>query len=116
MVLEDCIFENRRRERILKLVEEEESISQVRLTTYLAIRYKYLSGLLVKLEKGGDIFCKNEQDKRETMVSLPELGESRSKEVQSVKVGQLSVFLYLLAQEEREQLFTLIEKTDSYGR
>lgn len=99
------------RERILRMIGEDEAISQNKLAAYLSIRPQSLSEMLVKLEKDGYIFrTKNERDKRETLVSLTEEGKRRSKEVQSARAGQLSDFLSPLTQEEREQLFALIEK------
>ncbi len=99
------------RERILRLIGEDEAISQNKLAAYLSIRPQSLSEMLVKLEKDGYISrTKNERDKRETLVSLTEEGKRRSKEVQSARAGQLSDFLSPLTQEEREQLFALIEK------
>ncbi len=99
------------RERVLRLLNEDEAISQVKLASYLAIRPQSLSELLAKLEKDGYILrTKNEKDKREILISLTPEGKIRSSEVQKARSGQLESFLSPLTQEEREELFHLIEK------
>ncbi len=99
------------RERVLRLLNEDEAISQVKLASYLAIRPQSLSELLAKLEKDGYILrTKNKKDKREILIFLTPEGKMRSSEVQKARLGQLESFLSPLTQEEREELFYLIEK------
>lgn len=99
------------RERVLRTIGIDEPISQNKLAAYLDIRPQSLSELLVKLEKDGYLIrTKNEQDKREMLVSLTEQGKARSKEVESARTEQLNNFLAPLTITEREQLFNLIKK------
>lgn len=99
------------RERILRLISENEPISQVKLAAYLSIRPQSISDTLMKLERDGYISrSKNEKDKREILVSLTEEGKQRCTEVQAARTNQLSDFLAPLTPEERERLFSLIKK------
>ena len=66
---------HRERERVLTLLQESDGISQRKLALILDIRPQSLSELLGKLERDGLIRReKNEDDKREILVSLTEVG------------------------------------------
>lgn len=99
------------RERLLVLIDKERQVSQNKLAAYLSIRPQSLSELLVKLERDGYILrTKNEEDKRETLVSLTEKGEARAKEVESARTQQAEAFFSPLTQEEKDTLFELLKK------
>lgn len=99
------------RERILRLIGETEPVSQTTLAEHLAIRPQSLSEQLAKLENDGLILrTTSEQDKRVTLVSLTEQGRQRAQEVEAARAEQSSAFLSPLSQEEREQLFLLLQK------
>lgn len=102
------------RERILRLIGETEPVSQAILAEHLAIRPQSLSEQLAKLENDGLILrSASEQDKRVTLVSLTESGRLRMREVETARAGQITAFLAPLSQEEREQLFLLLQKLTS---
>lgn len=99
------------RERILRLIGEWEPISQTALADHLAIRPQSLSEQLAKLENDGLILrSTDERDKRVMLVSLTEAGQERRHEVENARAEQLSAFFSPLSQEEREQLFLLLQK------
>lgn len=99
------------RERILRLIGESEPVSQTVLASHLAIRPQSLSEQLAKLENDGLILRNaDEQDKRVTLVSLTEAGRERAHEVEAARAEQAAAFLSPLSQEEREQLFFLLQK------
>ncbi len=99
------------RERILRLIGEWEPISQTALANHLAIRPQSLSEQLAKLENDGLIHrSTDERDKRVMLVSLTEAGQERRREVETARTEQLSAFFSPLSQEEREQLFLLLQK------
>lgn len=99
------------RERILRLVGEMEPVSQTALAEQLAIRPQSLSEQLARLEDDGFILrVPSEQDKRVILVSLSEQGRQRAQEVEAARAEQSSAFFSVLSQEEREQLFLLLQK------
>lgn len=99
------------RERILRLIGEKEPVSQINLAELLSIRPQSLSEQLAKLEKEGLILrAPSDQDKRVTLVSLTEQGKQRALEVEAARAEQGAAFLAPLSQEEREQLFLLLQK------
>ena len=64
-----------------------------------------------KLENDGLILrSTDERDKRVMLVSLTEAGQERRHEVENARAEQLSAFFSPLSQEEREQLFLLLQK------
>ncbi len=99
------------RERILTVLSEEESISQVKLADLLEIRPQSVSELLGKLEADGYILrTQNEQDKRETLISLSEEGKKRAGEVKDLQAKQTAKVLAPLNENERQTLFALLAK------
>ena len=77
----------------------------------MSIRPQSLSELLMKLENDGFIIrIKNEQDKRETLVSLTDKGKQRSKEFEALRKEQAAKFLAPLTHNEREKLLNLLIK------
>ncbi len=99
------------RERILGIIAENGQISQNRLAEMLSIRPQSVSELLVKLEKDGYIVrAKNDDDKREILVSLTEEGKKRTEEVGKLRAAHASEFLSPLNEEERRTLFDLLSK------
>ena len=99
------------RERILRIIGEEEGISQKKLAEYFRIRPQSLSELLGKLEKDGYVTRRqNEQDKRETLVYLTEQGKQRAEEVEAARSQQTAALFSPLTDEEKETLIALLEK------
>lgn len=99
------------RERILRLIGEWEPISQTALANHLTIRPQSLSEQLAKLENDGFILrSTDEKDKRVMLVSLTEAGRERRHEVETARAEHLSAFFSPLSQEERKQLFLLLQK------
>lgn len=99
------------RERILRIVGANEPISQNKIAESFEIRPQSLSELLVKLESDGYITrTKNEDDKRETLVSLTDEGKKRSQEVEKARAEHITKLFAPLNQEEKGQLFTLVNK------
>lgn len=99
------------RERVLRLIREEDGISQRKLAALLSIRPQSLSELLAKLEKDGYITRRqNPDDKREIFVELTESGEQRAKEVETVREQQAVNFFSALSTEEQEKLSELLDK------
>lgn len=99
------------RERILIIIDKEKQISQNKLAEFIGIRPQSISELLIKLENDGYITrTKNEEDKREILISLTETGKQRAKEVAQMRAEQISKFFSPLSIEEKEQLFKLLTK------
>ncbi len=99
------------RDRILTILSEENSISQCALAGKLGIRPQSVSELLGKLETDGYIVrTQNDQDKRETLVSLSTEGEKRAEEVKSLQEKRTAEFLAPLNEEEKQNLFALLIK------
>lgn len=99
------------RERLLRMIGEEEGISQKQLAHRFGIRPQSLSELLGKLEKDGYIARRqNENDKREILVYLTDQGRIRSEEVEKERSDRMEQMFSALTEEEKETLITLLNK------
>lgn len=99
------------RERLLRMIGEEEGISQKQLAHLFGIRPQSLSELLGKLEKDGYIARhQNENDKREILVYLTDQGRIRSEEVEKERSDRMEQMFSALTEEEKETLITLLNK------
>ncbi len=102
---------HRERERVLTLLSESEGISQRKLAVILDIRPQSLSELLGKLERDGLVERrKNEEDRREILVSLTALGRERAESSERAREDAAERFLSPLSREERETLSAMLQK------
>lgn len=99
------------RDRILLTIGRSSTISQKRLAEQLAVSPQSMSESLAKLENDGYIArAKNQQDKRETIVSLTPEGKSHSDELAQKMHSQAHRFLEPLSEEEKQTLYALLKK------
>ncbi len=99
------------RERILKIIDISENISQRKLAQIISISPQSISETLTKLENDGYITrTKNQNDKRETLIFLTENGRQRLKEIDKMRKQQTLHFLSPLNNAEKETLLILLKK------
>lgn len=101
----------RERERILKIIDISGAISQKKIAEIIHVKPQSMSEVIVKLENDGYISkAKNENDKRETLISLTLKGKERSKEIDEMRKQQALNFLNPLSEDEKETLLFLLKK------
>ena len=100
------------RERVLEVISRyEDGVRQKTLTEELRINPSSVSEMISKLENDGYVKrTVDPADKRATLITLTELGEARTAELQDEKNGKLDKAFRNLTDEEKEQLTTLLEK------
>ncbi len=97
--------------RILAILSGSDYITQKSLADKLEIRPQSLSEALTALEDGRFIERRtNPDDKRETLVSITPLGKERSKIIDEHRKKHAEEYLSSLSEEEKENLYTILEK------
>ncbi len=95
-------------QKVMRILNENENVTQKDLLEYLQIKAGSLSELLKKLEDKGLIQKeKNEADRRQTVIRLTEEGE---KSISSYSAVKDDILFAKLNREERMQLRKLLEK------
>ena len=100
------------REHILNIIDEhEDGIRQKDIAYKLGIKPSSMSELIGKLENDGYVARTiDPSDKRATLITLTELGQARAAEVEDEKNAGFKQLFSRLTQEEKEQLYNLINK------
>ena len=99
------------RGRMLGLLLDHGEMSQSHLAYHLGIRPQSLSEMLAKAEADGMIVRRQStEDKRQTLVSLTELGQSRVETFRENHRRQAAEFLEPLTDEEKAALAELLRK------
>ena len=100
------------REHILTIIDEhEDGIRQKDIAYELGINPSSMSELIGKLENDGYVARTiDPSDKRATLITLTELGQARAAEVEDEKTAGFKQLFSRLTQEEKEQLYNLINK------
>lgn len=99
------------RERILLTISKDGEIVQKRLSEQLSVSPQSMSEALSKLENDGYITrCKNQRDKRETIVRLTTAGKEHSTQLAQLMHSQAHRFLEPLTYEEKQTLYLLLKK------
>ena len=99
------------RGRMLGLLLDHGEMSQSHLAYHLGIRPQSLSEMLTKAEADGMIVRRQStEDKRQTLVSLTELGQSRVETFRENHRRQAAEFLEPLTDEEKAALAELLRK------
>lgn len=98
-------------QRVLIILDEVKSITQRDLTARLNIQPGSASEILSKLENAGLIRrTMSDEDRRTTNISLTEEGEQRAREAAAQRSRRHVEMFSCLSEEEKEQLFGLLEK------
>ncbi len=99
------------RGRMLGLLLDHGEMSQSQLASHLGIRPQSLSEMIAKTEADGMIVRRQStEDKRQTIVSLTEIGRSRVKTFREVHQKRASEFLEPLTAEEKNTLAEILHK------
>ena len=99
------------RGRMLGLLLDHGEMSQSQIASLLGIRPQSLSEMLAKTEADGMIERRqSEEDKRQTIVSLTELGKSRVQTFRENHRKHAAEFLEPLTDEEKNALAELLRK------
>ncbi|MBQ4591761.1 MAG: MarR family transcriptional regulator [Clostridia bacterium] len=99
------------RGRMLGLLLDHGEMSQSHLAYHLGIRPQSLSEMLAKAEADGMIVRRQStEDKRQTLVSLTELGQSRVETFRENHRRQAAEFLAPLTDEEKAALADILRK------
>ena len=100
------------RERVLEVIGRyEDGVRQKTLTEELRINPSSVSEMISKLENDGYVRrTVDPADKRATLITLTELGEARTAELQDEKNEKLDKAFGKLTDDEKEQLIALLEK------
>jgi len=99
------------RGRMLGLLLDRGEMSQSQIAAHLGIRPQSISEMLAKTEADGMIIRRqSEEDKRQTLVSLTELGKSRVETFREVHRKHAEEFLAPLSDEEKIALAELLRK------
>ena len=99
------------RGRMLGLLHDHGEMSQSQIASLLGIRPQSLSEMLAKAETDGVIVRRQStEDKRQTLVSLTELGQSRVETYRENYRRQAEEFLDPLTDEEKNTLAELLHK------
>lgn len=99
------------RGRMLGLLMDHGEMSQTQIASHLGIRPQSLSEMLAKTETDGMISRRQStEDKRQTLVSLTELGRSRVETFREVHRKHAAEFLEPLTDEEKNTLAELLHK------
>ena len=99
------------RGRMLGLLLDHGEMSQSHLAYHLGIRPQSLSEMLTKAEADGMIVRRQStEDKRQTLVSLTEFGQSRVETFRENHRRQAAEFLEPLTDEEKAALAELLRK------
>ncbi len=99
------------RGRMLGLLLDHGEMSQSHLAYHLGIRPQSLSEMLTKAEADGMIVRRQStEDKRQTLVSLTELGQSRVETFRENHRRQAAEFLEPLTDDEKSALAELLRK------
>lgn len=100
--------------RILIILYEQGVISQKELTTYLGIQPGSASEILLKLEKAGLITrIQSETDRRTMEIRLTNDGKTLAQEAIERRRKRHEQMFMCLTPEEKNQLFSLLEKIDT---
>ena len=101
--------------RCLFMLDDTGSINQKELAILLGIRQASLSDLLLKLEQKQLIKrCVSEKDRRVSLVSLTDSGKTEVKKIRRARAKTHSEMLSGLTPEEKESLFTALQKMKHY--
>lgn len=99
------------RERILLTIDRDGEIPQKLLPGLLSVSPQSMSEALAKLENDGYITrTRNQQDRRETIVTLTQSGRKHSGELAGKMKNQAHRFLEPLTEEEKHTLYSLLKK------
>lgn len=99
------------RGRMLGLLLDRGEMSQSQLACHLGIRPQSLSEMLAKTEADGMIERRQStEDKRQTIVSLTEIGKSRVETFREVHRKHAEEFLNPLTDEEKNALAEILRK------
>ena len=99
------------RGRMLGLLHDHGEMSQSQIAAHLGIRPQSLSEMLAKAEADGVIVRRQSpEDKRQTLVSLTELGQGRVITFRENHRRQAAEFLEPLTDEEKTTLAELLHK------
>lgn len=97
--------------RMMRLLADEGEMIQSQLAARLEIRPQSLSELLAKAENDGLVTRRqSEEDKRQTIVSLTDVGRERVTEFRSAHKKHAEEFLSPLSEEEKETLSAILSK------
>ncbi|MBE6710701.1 MAG: MarR family transcriptional regulator [Ruminococcaceae bacterium] len=99
------------RGRLMGFLNDHGEMSQSQIAAHLGIRPQSLSELLAKMETDGLILRRQSpEDKRQTLVSLTECGQSRVAAFRENHRRQAAEFLEPLTDEEKNTLAALLRK------
>ena len=99
------------RGRMLGLLHDHGEMSQSQIASLLGIRPQSLSEMLAKAEADGVIVRRQStEDKRQTLVSLTELGQSRVETYRENHRRQAAEFLTPLTEDEKNALADILRK------
>ena len=99
------------RGRMLGLLHDHGEMSQSQIASLLGIRPQSLSEMLTKAETDGVIVRRQStEDKRQTLVSLTELGQSRVETYRENHRRQAEEFLEPLTDDEKTALAEILHK------
>ena len=97
--------------KILRALDHNDGMTQKDLAERLGIRPQSLTDALLRLEQQGAIVrTRSERDKREQLVHITEAGRSRARHVAELHQKAAQLVLSELAEEEKQQLSTLLER------
>ena len=101
----------RGQDKILKILEENEEISQKDLQEQLGIQSGSMSEIVIKLESKGFLDrVKDDTDKRMTKLKLTDLGREKLNEINQRSDLDETQLLQALSEEEQESLKALLSK------
>lgn len=99
------------RGRMLGLLLDHGEMSQTQIASHLGIRPQSLSEMLAKAESDGVIVRRQStEDKRQTLVSLTDLGRSRVETYRENHRRQAAEFLTPLTDDEKTALAEILRK------
>lgn len=99
------------RGRMLGLLLDHGEMSQTQIASHLGIRPQSLSEMLAKAESDGVIVRRQStEDKRQTLVSLTDLGRSRVETYRENHRRQAAEFLTPLTDDEKNALAEILRK------
>lgn len=99
------------RGRMLGLLLDHVEMSQTQIASHLGIRPQSLSEMLAKAESDGVIVRRQStEDKRQTLVSLTDLGRSRVETYRENHRRQAAEFLTPLTDDEKNALAEILRK------
>lgn len=99
------------RGRLMGFLNDHGEMSQTQLATHLDIRPQSLSELIAKMESDGLVMRRqSDEDKRQTLVSLTDLGRSRVEAFRENHRRRAAEFLEPLTAEEKIALAAILRK------